>query len=369
MNILHIVRQFYPCVGGVEKYVLCLAREQLKIGNKVSVLTLNKNFCNNETLTEEETYEGINIKRIPFWGSRRYPIAISCIRYLDDYDLVNIHCVDFFIDYLVLMKHCHNKKIILCTHGGYFHTKWLRILKIIYFNTITRAILCGCNKIIANSENDYRLFSKITSNINWVNNGVEIEKFNVLEKYREKSSLLYVGRIDEHKGIGNLIGTVAVLIKNGYAVNLKIIGSDWKGIKCKLESIADSLNIRNSVIFMGQLTDAELLREMVKANIFVSASEYEAFGISAVEAMASGTPCVLNDIESFRYFINNSNSGLIVNFSDPEKAAKAISEFLEMDQIKYNMMSMNAKEWAKQYSWNKVAERILCIYKEVLCSK
>jgi len=366
MKILHIVRQFYPCVGGVENFVFCLAREQLKAGNKVAVLTLNKNFYNKKALSCEEMYEGIEIKRIPFWGSRRYPIAVSCVRYLNDYDVINIHCVDFFVDYLVFLKFLHKKKIILHTHGGYFHTRWLASIKKLYFNTISRLVLLGCDRVIAVSRHDFELFSKISDNLVRIDNGVDVEQFGAIYKDIEWGYLLYIGRIDEHKGLDNLINVLSILIKRGFKVRLKIIGPDWKGLRSHLEALADRLGIKDSVIFMGQLADEGLVKEISRAHIFVSASQYEAFGISAVEAMASGTPCVLNNIDSFKQFLDGGNRGFLTDFNDYEKSAKCITKILEMNRDSYNTMGLNAKEGTSQYSWHKVNKEVMKVYEKVL---
>jgi alpha-1,3-mannosyltransferase len=369
VKILHIVRQFYPCIGGIEKFVLCLAKEQIKADNYVSVLSLNRNFANGKVLPTEETYENILINRIPFGGRRRYPIALSCVRYLKGYDVIHIHCVDFFIDYLVALKLFHRNKIILSTHGGYFHTKWLKTFKQLYFNTITRLVLLGCDKIIADSKSDYDLFSKISGNVIRIDNGIEVEKYSSVNKDIELGNIIYVGRIDEHKMIDNLIRVTSLLLKKGYAVKLKIIGPDWKGIRTNLEKLSEELGIKNSVIFFGQLSDEDLLKEIVKAHIFVSASEYEAFGISAVEAMASGTPCVLNNIEAFKEFLADENCGFLTDFNDHEKSAEAVSKILNMNRDTYNTMSLNAKKKASQYSWDKVYKKVMNVYEDMLSHK
>ncbi len=369
MKIIHIVRQFYPCIGGVENYIYNLSKTQLAAGNDVTVLTLNKNLCTKEDLSDNEIIEGIKIKRIPFTGSKRYPIALSSVTNLDGCDIVNIHCVDSFIDYLGILKPFHKKRIILSTHGGYFHTKWLKILKQVYFYTVTRIILYSCDKIIANSNSDHILFKKISNNVVRVDNGVEVEAFSSVSKNIEFGYLLYIGRLDSHKRIDNLVRTIPFLLKKNINVKLGIIGPDWNDTRKGLEHIAKGLGIKNSINFMGSLSRDNLLNELSKAHLFVSASEYEGFGISAIEAMASGTPCVLNDIASFRDFIATSKAGALVNFNDHEQAARAISNIICMDKINYDLMALNAKKKAKEYSWETVGKAVMKVYEDVLYQK
>jgi alpha-1,3-mannosyltransferase len=366
MKILHIVRQFYPCIGGVENFVYNLAKEQIALGNQVKVLTLNKNFQNDELLLRQEIYDNISIMRIPFFGSKRYPLAFSCIRYLGDSDIVHIHCIDFFVDYLSCLRMFHRKKILVSTHGGYFHTKRFLWLKKIYFDLITRFIIKGCNKIIACSQNDYEAFSRLTHNIVKIDNGVDVKKFGKIVKNIESNTLVYIGRLDTHKRIDNLIMVTAVLLKNGVPVKLKIIGADWKATKEKSVKLATDLGIEKNVIFVGPVNEEGLLNELAKAHIFVSASEYEGFGISCVEAMASGTICVLNDIPVFRQFITNNENGFLVDFNNYNSAYKIIRKVITMDNNKYAEIAYKAKESIQKYSWPIVAKQISSVYKEIL---
>lgn len=366
MKILHVVRQFYPCIGGIENFVHGLAKEQVKRGNVVKVLTLNRSFLDGKTLPDEEAVDGIMIKRIPYIGSKRYPIALSCIRYLDGFDIVNIHCVDFFVDYLVLLKPFHKKKIVLHTHGGFFHTDWLARVKKVYFNIITRMVLRGCDRIIACSNSDYELFSGISRNIIRIDNGVDIDRYAKVKKNIENGTLLYIGRIDENKRIDNLIKVAAYLKMAGQKVRLRIVGADWRSLKPKFLALMGKMGIENEVTFLGQLSDEALLRELSKAHLFVSASEYEGFGISVIEAMASGTICVLNSIPSFKEFMVDSQNGFIADYDGTEGAALVIKKALAMPPDDYYAMAEKAKEFVSRYSWGKVAVKISRVYKEVL---
>ncbi|MCK5015512.1 MAG: glycosyltransferase family 4 protein, partial [Candidatus Peribacteraceae bacterium] len=90
-------------------------------------------------------------------------------------------------------------------------------------------------------------------------------------------------------------------------------------------------------------------------------SEYEGFGMSAVEAMSAGIPVVLSDIESFRNFIDNGNNGFIVDFSDSKISSKLILSILNKDLSK---ISKNAKKTAAEYGWKNIIEKIEDVYEK-----
>lgn len=366
MKVVHVVRQFYPSIGGLEKFVFSLAKHQVRAGIDVSVLTLNTDFRTKKTLPEEDYINDVRIIRIPFFGSKRYPIAISAIKHIRYFDIIHIHAVDFFVDYLSISKFWHKKKIVLHTHGGFFHTRWAILFKKLYFFAITKLMLKNCDKIIACSQSDAILFKKISNNVVFINNGVEVERYLRIEKNIEKGTLLFVGRVDAHKKIDNLIYVLKALIVDGYDVVLKIIGPDWNGTKAKLINLIRTLNLSKYVLFFDSVSDEELLNELKKANIFVSASEYEGFGISVVEAMASGTVCILNDIPPFKELISDNKNGLIVNFNDYCSAKNVIVNILKLNIEKYNEISARNYANVKQYSWDFVTAKILDIYKNIL---
>lgn len=365
MKILHIVRQFYPTVGGLQNYVLNLAENQVKLGHEVAVVTLNRSSMTGERLSDfEKTDSGISIYRIPYFGSTKYPIAFKVLKYLKGKDLINVHAVDFFADLLAITKIFHRKKLVLTTHGGFFHTPWAGTLKKIYFKVITRFTLMSYNVIIGCSDNDIKIFKKITKRIVKIENGVDVSKLNDLKKNPVKGELLYVGRIDVHKRIDLLIDVVSALTKMGENVILKIAGPDWKGLSPDLKKKAEQNKITERVEFLGSISDEQLLESYSTAQVFLSASEYEGFGISAVEAMASGTICVLNNIPSFYKLLKNKPFGRVVEFNDIENTAMVIKELINFELQEYSVLSEKAREYSKQFDWKEVSKQITNQYQQ-----
>lgn len=361
-RIIHFTRQFHPAMGGVESFVAGLAKYQFEAGHNVSIVTLNRDFSNNTRLPPFDKYYGIPIVRLSFWGGRRYFFAFACWKYLKSSDILHIHCVDFFVDFLSLTKFLHKKHIILHTHGGYFHTKWFLWLKNIYFYIVTRNILRVCNKIIADSENDYRIFSKICSQVIKIDNGVDIKRFSSIVKSINKNCLLYIGRIDAHKRVDLLVKLVAALKKRGEIVSLAIVGPHWDKTIYQLRGLARTLGVEDLISFVGSVSDQEVANYLQKCHIFLSASQYEGFGISAVEAMASGTLCVLNKICSFENIIRHGKNGFLVEFENLGETASCVYNLLMLDEKDYLRLTAEAQKDVSRYSWDKVGEQITDIY-------
>lgn len=362
MRILHVVRQFHPMIGGLENYVFHLAKQQVESGHDVTVLTLNKSFINNAIYPKKDEISNINIIRIPYFGSHRYPIAISVLKYLKSFDIVHVHAVDFFADFLALTKPLHKRKLILTTHGGFFHTKKSRLLKKLYFNTITRYTLKKYSAIIACSSNDLNTFSKISKNVTLINNGVDVEKYSIIPKQIEKGTLVTIGRIDLHKGIDKLILTISRLSEKGIDARLEIVGPDSRNLIPLLQKKAIEFKVENRIKFIGKVDDSELSAILSRAQLFISASTYEGFGIAAVEAMSSGTICILNNIPSFVEILGSNSFGRIVNFEDIEAVVQNIEALLNISEAEYNVLSHKARVYAENYAWPKISKKITNLY-------
>lgn len=367
MKILHVVRQFHPAVGGLEKYVYSLSEFMTTSGLDVTVLTLNKNFVDNSKLPDFEILpNGIKVIRIPFYFSKKYPIAPSAYKHLKGYDVINVHALDFFADYIVLSKYLHKTRIILVTHGGFFHTKWGKALKIIYFNTITRLMLKYYDKVIGCSVNDMSLFNKITTNISLIENGVDTKPYINKAKSKKKGKLLYAGRLDKHKRIDLLVRLTRKLLKSGHHVHLDIVGPDFNHTKKDIELLISELGIGDHVNILGKVSDQDLIELYSEAEVFLSASEYEGFGLTVVEALASGTPCVLNNIPSFEMIADGQNFAKTVDFNNLKEAEIEVKSFLELNDDHYFDASAHARDHALNYSWERVGQKFLSMYSSLI---
>jgi len=362
MKILHVTPGFYPYKGGIEKFVEGLCLNLNKMGHTSDVLTPNSRAYTKEKLPGYGEHRGIRIFRIPCIDFNFYYLAPSVLNFIKKYDVIHIHGIGFFSDFLTLIKPIHHKPLILSTHGGIFHTKRFGIFKKIYFNFWCRLILRKIDKIISDSKQDQKLFSKIVKPI-LVPVAVDCEKILKIRRKPHKNTLLYIGRISKNKRIDRLIEVVYFLKKKIPDIKLHIIGNDWQGIRKDLENLAKEKKVEKNVIFEGIVSEEKKINHLSRSQFFVCASEYEGFGISVVEAMGAGCPVIINNIEAFRNFVENGKNGFLVDFSKPEIVADAVLNLMNKD---LSGVQKNAKEITKEYDWKNVVKRIKLIYEECL---
>ena len=359
-RVLHVVRQFLPNRGGLEDVVFHLCREQQRRGVDVRVLTLDRLFGDPETrLASRETLAGIDIRRIPFRGSHRYPLAPGFLPHLGWADLVHVHAIDFFFDALALSKPLHRKPLVSTTHGGFFHTQAYPRLKRLWFGGPTRMSAMAYETIVGCSTTDAATFRPIAGDrVRTIENGVDLAKFAGAASPEPVKRLVTLGRFSTNKRPERLI---AMMRELGHDWHLDLIGveSDWTAGGLRAEIAA--AGVADRVALHLGIADREIAGLMRRASLFVSASEFEGFGLALIEAMSAGLVPIVQPNAAFAALARRQPTVRLADFADPVAAAAAIEEAygdLACGRGRPEIASLSA------YAWPAVAQAYLATYAE-----
>lgn len=368
MHIVHVTRQFYPAVGGFESVVVELASLQAAQGHSVRVVTLNRLFNTTGTrrLPKYETIEGVDIIRIPYFGSQRYPIAPSVLSHIANADIVHVHAIDFFFDFLAWTKPLHRRRLVVSTHGGFFHTAYAARLKRLYFASVTRMSLSWYDAVVAVSVNDRELFGRLRARgIVCIENGVNISKYWDAGAKLPTKTIAYIGRYAANKRLDRLVAFVAVLRRCDPQWTLKIIGRQWDLQATDIAALADAAGTADGVEIVTSPTDCEIRGHLCECSVLVNTSEYEGFGIVPVEAMSGALFPVLSDIPAFRRLVERTAAGMLVDFSDPEAAATRFLDRWSEIKPRYTQMREEVMRASQAFEWRHVAADYMRLYEDV----
>ncbi len=362
MRIAHVVRQYYPSVGGFEEVVKNLCKEQKSAGYDPYVVTLNRYFkALDQTLSAYEEIDGIKVIRIPFCGSARYPIAPSVLKHISDADLVHVHAIDFFYDFLALTKVFHRKKLVVTTHGGFFHTRYASTFKKLFFNTVTKFSSTFYHKVIASSENDGEIFKTIihAGKLVTIENGVDIDKLAIERKTEYPPTLMYFGRWSDNKGIFDTIDFFEGLLKHDHSTvwSLIISGRPYDLNKKDITEYVIQKKLTDFVTITENPTEAELKELTLKATYFISMSKFEGFGIAPIEGMSAGLYPILNAIPPFKRLVGLTGHGVLVS-ADHDRAITEVMGHYH-NQV-FDLDAMQSK--VANYSWSRVSKEYLLQY-------
>jgi alpha-1,3-mannosyltransferase len=351
MKILHFTHRFWPAKGGIEDVVENLCAELYKKGIQSDVLTIN--LVDGQKLKKHEKKGKINITRLDFFDLKYYKITTFPVELIKKYDIIHLHSLGFFSDLILATKPFHKKKIIISTHGGIFHTKNINKIKQTYFHSIEKTLFKNADKIIAVSKADKKLFKQIApeKKIILIENGFTAPEPKGKKK---KNTFLVVGRLSKNKNIGRLFEVFAG-IKSKYF--MYIAGKDFDNLLNLLEDKARNLGIEKKIRFLGEITDKELRKLYSKSEYYISASKYEGFGITAIEAMHYGCVTILNRIPTFKEFASNGR-GNIVDFEKKDAASK-IEKIIQKNHF---TQRKKAKAYSKKFLWKYKVKDFIKIY-------
>jgi len=356
MNSAHLIHHFWPCLGGMEKTLQELCPELVRQGIDCKVICLDKCSNSKTCLKSEDEFKGVKIERLSFTDIGMYKIALGAYNKAKNADIVHVHGLGFFSDLILLTKWLHRKPVVLTSYGGIFHTG-SNPLKWIYFNVWNRLLLHFADRIIAISGHDLELFSKIVpqEKIELIPVPVELSAFKQSKK--KKNQFVFVGRLSVNKRVDLLIESFMKTREK--KARLLIVGNDFEGIKDCLERLAAG---DSRIEFLGAVSGAKLKKLLAESEFFVSASDYESFGISAVEAMKAGCVPVLSGISSFRDFLDSGKNGFELDFHTSEKAGRGLEKIMAMDRKKLSVKKANSLKFVERFAPKKIAGQIAEVY-------
>lgn len=146
----------------------------------------------------------------------------------------------------------------------------------------------------------------------------------------EPFRLLFVGRLIEHKHQLGLVEMLHHLRQmSGTAVSLELVGSGTEAYISRVQARVRALGLEHAVRLRGRLSEAALAQAFAQADLYVSCSQHEGFGMPLVEAMAQQLPVVACAGEHSHVAQTLGEAGLVVNSNDPQSLAAAVASLME----------------------------------------
>ena len=182
-----------------------------------------------------------------------------------------------------------------------------------------------------------------------------ISKFGLSGEY-----VLFVGSLKAHKNIPVLLDALESIIKSGVSAQLAIVGRKDLKETALLERIKNSGSF---VRYLGEQSDDNLALLYQGARALVIPSLWEGFGLTAVEAMACGTPVISSDRASLPEVVGDA--GLLFDPENQEQLVEHLVNVFQDDELR-NVLSCKGLERTKVFSWDNAARKTFALYQKVL---
>jgi len=383
LRIAHLHWGFPPIIGGVETHLTILLPMFVKLGHKVSLLT-----CPFEGAKTEDTYKGVNIVRQPImdlnWLSKRGVNGLSeevktvFEKFIDKFkpSCLHAHNMHYFskIHATILQNLCCKKGIplFLTAHNVWDDNlffdltkkiKWSHIIAVSHF--IKREMIgIGC---------DHRKITVIHHGIDQNLYSPKIKPKSILNKYpilKGKKVIFHPARMGLAKGCDVSIKALRI-VKERFPNALLILAGtkniiDWSLTQQKdiayMVSLLKSLKLKSNVLIDSfALTDIPQLYAVSSVCVYPSTAS-EPFGLTMLEALASGRPMVVTRTGGMPEIIKDGIDGFVVPIKDFEALASRIIQLLTDDELRERLGYTGRQMVEQQYTKEVVANNTVRVY-------
>jgi len=358
--------------GGVKTHILSLAKEFEKRNIEFKIVVprrkANENYGNKVILlgTSFPLHWGGGGSDLVF---NFIPASIEGCFLKEKFTILHFHNASFPSFFQILLSPVSFRTLNILT----FHSDIERSGFFKKFPQFFDVFVGFCNLrldgLIGVSKVALKYFEQFRKPKTVIPNGVDLQTFNPknkkIQKFLDgKINLLFIGRIEERKGLIYLLKAFLILKKKYQNLRLIVGGEGPEKTNC--EKFVKENNLKD-VVFLGKV-DKELPLLYATCDIFCAPSIFgESFGLVILEAMASGKPVVGFANEGYKELMKDKKGkNFLAKPKDFKELAKKIEILITNKKLREEMGKWSEKE-AKNYSWTKIAEKVLDFYK--VCEK
>jgi rhamnosyl/mannosyltransferase len=366
MKILHIYKDYFPVVGGIENHIRALAEAQATRGHAVTVLVHSQ-----DRHTHVEMMNGVRVIFAARWltiSSTPVGMALPRLVARETADIVHLH---FPYPWGELANYAAGRAAhsVMTYHSDIVRQKYTRAV----YTPLMWRILKRVDRIIATSPNyvaSSPVLRRYAEKCAVVPLGIDPAPFEHADPVAARQIrarfetggplLLFVGHLRYYKGVGYLIQALPKLPE----ARLLVVGAGPMEQAWREE--ARSRNVADRVIFAGAISDAELPAYYAACDIFVlpASERSEAFGLVQLEAMAAGKPVVSTEIGTGTSFVNvNGETGLVVPARDANALATAIDRLMQDAGLRDRMGAAGKARVKQEFTIDRMVDRVMEVYK------
>lgn len=335
------------------RYIIPSSLEKLSRGGIVSIIKRNK----------------VTLLVVPFFLAGQFFATVRAVKRLKPDLVLSNWIVPQGIVAALIKIFVPGLKIIVVSHGGdsaFIQGNFI-------FRLMGKFALRKADKIVAVS-------SFIKERISYVSGvaadmiavapmGVNNSLFKPAERDNsQKSSLLFVGRLEEKKGLVYLIEAMTEVLQSYPDAFLKIVGDGTQ--KTRLQRLASEKGLAERVVFVGAVEHSRLPGFFEESTVFVAPSvnlddDVEGLPVVLLESMAAGVPVITTDAGGITDIIESGVTGIVVPQRDPVRLARGIMRLLEDENLRKDISLRASATLRERFTWEAVAKRYIGIIRDV----
>lgn len=381
LRVALLTHRYFPAVGGVETYVLNLAKGLADRGLDVSVIAtdLDTNDGRSRLPREEEHDGGVRVRRHwalkPLGGipSTSFSPGMLLDALNGNFDLIHANTYLYPPTFISAVAHaCRRVPTVLSSHLSTRTSAPL--LRGIYNILLSRFIVRYVDHVVAFNEAEASIiralgFSRVRVSV--IPPGIDVGEFRRggdVEGFKERYGLdgvvvSYVGRLSlRAKGLDTLVKAFRSLSTKHEDVKLMLVGPLEEG---GVVQLLESPPLKSKVVATGKLLDRELVTAYQASDVVVIPSPFESFGFVLLEALAAGKPVVVTKNVGALDSLRGIQGYVEVDPGDVVGLAEFIERIIEDEGFRAKVAE-EGPIVAEGFSLKRMINSILQLYREVL---
>lgn len=347
MRILHVITSLE--FGGAQRLLVDLLPLQSTL-DEVTLLVYERVYNDFERTIEEAGIKILCLNEHIFHNPR---VIFRLRKIFRDYDLVHAHLFPT-IYWTSLAARGVGVKLVYTEHS----TSNSRRNKS-YFRPIERLMYSRYDRIISISQQTQEALTSWLGQRDErfvvINNGVDTKKFSSVKVSVVPKSLIMVSRFASSKDQETVIRAMEHIDKDAV---LRFVGEGENRKHC--EKLTQDLGVSDRVQFLGSRSDVPVL--VASSYIGIQSSNWEGFGLTAVELMAAGKPVIATNVDGLKQVVEGA--GEIFNVGNAQELAARVNYLLK-DQEYYQKVARKCIQRATMYDISLMSEKYLKLYKSL----
>ena len=369
MKVLHIYKDYFPILGGIENHVRVLATGEARHGLDVTVLVTHPGQEEDDRMVEGVRL--IRARRLMTKAST--PLSLSLFRHAARLpaDVTHLH-FPYPPGEIANLLLRHRGKTVITYHSDIVRQKsLLRFYRPLLTRVLTRAdrIIAATPQMVQNSP----FLRRVAGHCTVIPYGQSLDRLAhadpgqvaALRAQHAGPLLLFVGKLRYYKGLNYLLEAMREVNATLLVVGSGPMETEWR------RQAAES-SWRERIVFCGEVPDESLAALYHAADVFIlpSSEKSEAYGMVMVEAMAAGKPVVCTELGTGTTYVNQDGvTGLVVPPRDPAALAAAVNRLLADEALRRRLGEAGRARARVEFAEETMVERVIDVYQALFMVK
>ena len=391
MKVLHVIPSMDHADGGPTEIVLGICRNLLKgeqVDVEIATTVASGQTRGSAAAGAEAASAEVPVRTFPRTFSRAWkysrPLGKWLRRHVADYDVIHAHSVFTYATRAACRAAFQaGVPVVVTTHGmlAPFSRRHKFLRKFFYWHLIEKHNLARASSIHASAPIEQVELEQLLpgrrvdcvilglDQVAWEHpkcEGAFRSRFGIPE---DRLLLLYLSRIHSKKGLLDML--LPALARLPAEVHLAVVGESDAGQPEQerlIRAATQRLGLNGRVTFAGPIYGHQKWAAYDDSDVYVLPSLHENFGITVIEAMARGVPCVVSPGVQSAQFVREARAGLIVA-REVKALASELARLLAAPRSQREEMGRRGREFVqRELTWAQTARRMAALYRDIVRS-